>query len=158
MIELLVSLGVIATGILALLAVFVAGQKANAYGQNMARATNIARQIHELVRSQNLAFTTGTFPPTAASGLNSLDKVNFNASPPSQFESLLTSVEKVGEDLVDGAYEPSFFKRTIVTTRASSDPNSHLYNLLTMTVTIYWFEGGVERSVRMTSLLKRAGS
>lgn len=154
MIEVLVALGVIATGILALLSVFIAGQKANAYGQNMARATNVARQIHELVRSQGLAFRTGSFPPNAASGLNSTTKVNYNAGPPSQFATLATAVENQGEDLVDGTYDPSYFKRTIVSSRASTDPNSHLYNLLTMTVTIYWFEGGVERSVRMTSLLK----
>ena len=157
MIEVLVALGVIATGILGLLAVFVAGQKANVHGQNMSRATNIARQICELVRSRNLAFQ-GAIPPNAASGLNSTTKVNFNNSPPAQFTSLVTKVENPGEDLVDGEYDPEFFKRTIVTTRASSDSTSHLFNLLTMTVTIYWFEGGVERSLKMTTLLKQAES
>lgn len=154
MIEVLVALGVIATGLLGLMSVFIAGQKANTFGQNMARATNIARQIHEVVRSQGLAFNTGTFPPTAASGLNSTTRVNFNAAPPAQFAGLVTTVEAMGEDLVDGTYDPEFFKRTIVTSRASTDPNSHLYSMLTMTVTIYWIENGVERSVRMTSLLK----
>ncbi len=159
-------MGVIAVGMLALMSVFVAGQRANTYGANLSAATNRARQMMELVRSNGLAFNTGAIPPGPNSGLNDgTKKVALDSSPPTQFSTLFkyadatdptTGQESEGDS--SQALAVSRFKRNIVTTRASNDSKSYLYNLLQMKVTVYWEERGTERSVTVTSLLKQGGT
>jgi prepilin-type N-terminal cleavage/methylation domain-containing protein len=140
LVEVLFAIGVVGVGLLGLFSVFVTGMRANAYGRNTAEATNHARQILEIIRSRGLAFKTPTMPPNAASGFNDgTARVALNASPPLQLAMMPDSAQ---------------YQRTITTRRASDEVNSHLYDLLEITITVHWEERGTPRSVSVTGLLK----
>lgn len=140
LVEVLFAIGVVAIGLLALMSVFITGQRANTYGKNLSDATNHARQIMEIIRSRGLAFKTGQVPPNAASGFNDgTTRKALNATPPLQMAMMPD--------------EPRF-TRTITTVRASNQASSYLYSMLICTVTVYWEERGVIKSISISSLLK----
>lgn len=142
LVEILVALGVLAIGILGVTAVFIFGISSTEHGKNLSKATTYGRDILEIIRTHGLIPLAGTIPPPASSGLNDPPsaRVALNQSPHGSFAQAMPA-------------NTGFF-RNIKTERASTDPTSHLYNVYKVTVTIYWKEKGVERSMEMTAFAK----
>jgi type II secretory pathway pseudopilin PulG len=154
LIEVLFAIGVIAVGLLGLFSVFVSGTRASAFGANVSRATGYARDVLEIIRSRGLVFhygDAGGVPnlPPANSGLNDAPAVRrvLNATPPTENGGFAD----IGQD---NPGERAQFTRNILTERMTNDPTSHLASLFRVTVTIYWEERGVERSVRMVGVTR----
>jgi type II secretory pathway pseudopilin PulG len=171
-IEVLIAIGVVATGVLALMAVFITGSKSNQHGKDLSKAMFYARKISEIVRADGLAFVQATFPPNAASGLN--DPVGtfrpLIAEPPAnKFVGIRAPQLDVDPNtgvvtvVVDGLGDPvpdstdDKFERSIQMNRASNNANDYNYDLILMDVHVRWIGGkqgdGIRR-VKVTSLLK----
>jgi type II secretory pathway pseudopilin PulG len=154
MIEVLFAIGVIAVGLLGLFSVFISGTRASAFGANVSRATGYCRDVLEIVRSRGLVFHYGDTAgvpnlPPVDSGLNdaAATRTVLNATPPTQNGGF-------GDLGQDNLAERAQFTRNIRTERMTNDPNSHLVSLFRVTVTIYWEERGIERSVTMTGVTR----
>ena len=169
LIEVLIAIGVVATGVMALMAVFITGTRSNQHGQDLSRATFYARKVTEIIRANGLAFTTGTIPPNASSGIN--DPVGtfrpLNAEPAKFSNILLPKVDLDGNPILDAMGDPipdpadEKFERSIQIARASLAPSDYNYNILKMDVTIRWVGGKVgdgKRKVQISSMLKSGGS
>jgi len=62
LIEVLMSLAILSVAILGVLSAVAYGTRAGAYGQRVTEATNYARQISEIIRSEKLAWSNGGAP------------------------------------------------------------------------------------------------
>ncbi|MCA9778122.1 MAG: hypothetical protein KC800_15440 [Candidatus Eremiobacteraeota bacterium] len=167
MIEVLIAIGVVSTGILALLAVFVTGTRSNQHGEDLSKAVYYARRISEIVRANGLAFNEATIPPPQASGINDPAGVfkPLNSDPPIQLATI--RAPKLNRDTglpeLNGSGDPvpdpgdDKFERNIMIRRSNNSPADFRYNLLTMDVTVRWVggrSGDGMRHVKITSLLK----
>jgi type II secretory pathway pseudopilin PulG len=173
-IEVLVAIGVVATGILALVAVFITASQSNQHGKDLSKAVFYARKISEVIRANGLAFATPTIPPNAATGINDAvgtfkpvaDSTGTHAAllgairapklavdPDTGVVSVVT--DGLGDEVPDPADDK--FERSIQMVRASSSPADYDYNLILMDVHVRWVGGrhgdGIRR-VKVTSLLK----
>ena len=172
LVEVLIAIGVVATGMMALMAVFITGTRSNQHGQQLSRATYYARKISEIIRAERLAFNTGVIPPNAASGLNDpvgtfrpLDEPPTTA--PAAFTNLrmpkldpdgIAEVDGTGEPILDPADDK--FERSIQMTRRSTVATSYQFNLIEVDVTIRWQGGKVGdgmRKVTISSIVKAGG-
>ena len=138
MIELLTAVFVIAVGILGLFGALSYGLTASRSGELRSEAVGHATHLIELIRSRNLDFQGSPPPPPASSGIND------------------TPGTKRALDAAPFATEfpaGSPFQRSIQLTRegASGDYN---YEVMRITVTLYWQEQGGERNLRFEALHK----
>ncbi|MBI3927151.1 MAG: prepilin-type N-terminal cleavage/methylation domain-containing protein [Armatimonadetes bacterium] len=143
LIEILIAVAVLAIGILGTYSSFAWGTLSAHYGSEVSEATMYARQLMEIIRSQNLAFQDAPDLPDAASGLNDnpTDRVALNAVPHGSFGVLPADTR---------------FTRNIRVERLSSNVNDHRYNIFRVTVTIYWNRQGVEKEVKLMSYARSA--
>lgn len=159
LIEVLVAIGVVATGILALLAVFITGTRSNEHGEDLSRATFYARKVLEIIRSESLAYIAEpTIPPPTSSGVN--DGANtwraLNAAPV-HFSQIRALNDKGTVDVRDDKFE-----RNIRMRRASNVAADYNYRLVIVDVTIRWKSiksnvkgGSGHRQVKMSSIVKQ---
>ena len=162
LIEVLVAMGVMAVGILALMAVFITGTRSNQHGAELSRATYYARKIAEIIREDGLAFSTGTIPPNAASGLNNPvgTFVPLTAAPPANvfLNIRLPLLNDDGTARVDGTGNPVLdpgdnrYERSIQITRASNTATDYNFSILVMDVTVRWQGGKAGDGMRRVSL------
>ncbi len=151
-IEVIVAIGVVATGILGLLSVFIAGQQASTFGQNLSVATSYGRDVLEIIRSRGLCFQFGdtngvpNLPP-ANSGLNDgpAERRPLNTTPPLAFTDL--AVENVGQR--------TQFRRNITTVRVTNNATDYRSPLFQVTARIYWFDRGVEKDVKLVAVTRQ---
>lgn len=159
LVETMYAIAVIAIGLLGIMAIFIAGNRANTMGRHTAEAAGHAREILEIIRSRNLAFTSGlAYPPGPGTGLNDADGVKRDLN--EALPLALGTLENV-----------DMYKRHITTTKPSEDYLKENNKALYCTVTISWYdlplivdEGSpvssgkmIERTVSVSSLLVRAG-
>jgi len=166
-IEVLIAIGVVATGILALMAVFITGTRSNQHGEDLSKAVYYARRISEIVRANGLAFKEATIPPPQSSGINDPAGVfkPLNDDPPLQLANVrVPRIDpETGLPLIDAFGEPRLdpgddkFERNIMIRRLNNSSSDFRYNLLVMDVTVQWVggrSGDGMRHVKITSLLK----
>lgn len=153
--EVLIAIGVVATGILALLAVFVTGTRSNEHGEDLSRATFYARKILEIVRAESLAFTfEPTVPPPASSGLND-GTTTWRAlsANPVQFSQIRAKDPNGNLDVRDDK-----FQRNIQMRRASTNSADYNYNLIIVDARVRWKSiksGAGYRQVKVSSIVKQ---
>lgn len=159
LIEVLIAIGVVATGLLGLLSVFIAGQRATDFGANISVATGYCRDILEIVRAQGLVFNygdTGGIPnlPPADSGLNDGPSVrrDLNATPPIAFSSLVSDFSDLANENVG---DQTRFTRNITTERIATGPTDYRNPLFRVTARVYWMERGVERTVKLVAVARQ---
>ncbi len=151
-VEVIVAIGVVATGVLGLLSVFIAGQRASTMGQNLSVATGYSRDFLEIIRSRGLAFQfgeTGGTPnlPPATSGLNdgSASRKELHVTPPIAFNEV--AIENPGHR--------TQFKRNITTERVVNTASDYRSSMFRVTVRVFWFERGVEKVVKMVAITRQ---
>lgn len=174
-IEVLIAIGVVATGILALMAVFITGTRSNQHGENVSRAVFYGRKLSEVIRANGLAYSLvpGVVPPPASTRINDnpgeFRPLDENTNPPSPHMASirLPQLDVDGNPISDGMggikLDPADdkFERNIQMERASNTVGDYNYNLLRMKVTIRWVGGRTGdglRQVQVDSLLKPASS
>lgn len=167
LIEVLVAMGAVTVGVLALMAVFITGTRSNQHGADLSRATYYARKISETVRQDGLAFSFSTIPPDEASGLNdppNLFRALDDQPPANVFRNLrIPLLNEDGSPRLGQDQQPMFdpgdekFRRNIRIQRAHDSLSDYRYQLLWLDVTIRW-QGGKSgdglRRVQIRSLLK----
>lgn len=165
--EVLIAIGVVATGILALMAVFITGSRSNQHGEDLSKAVFYARKVTEVVRVNALAFTNLPGVPDAASGLNDpVGTFRPLTDAPIQFARIRTPklTEDAGGNIIvvtDGLGQAvpdvadDKFERSIqLNMRNTGDYDD---GLIDMDVTIRWVGGKTGdglRRVKLSSLLK----
>ncbi len=145
-VELAIAIVVLAVGILGVFASFAFGLQSTRFSGQMGRAIAWNRQLIEMIRVRNLAFTPGL--PTSASGLND--------PPLAQAGDAQTRFLSLNElnappflnDLPLG----TGFRRRIQIRRLSDDPGHHRYRIAEILVTVYWMDGGRLREVTLKAL------
>ncbi len=171
LVELVVSIGVVSIGLMALMAVLVASQRAAAHGATLSEATGHARHILELIRSDNeLAFPGGNSIdlPVGDTGLNDdlggrepweLTAADFNSLPlldtpvgvpPEQRG--LSGLRDPGAP--EAEWEGQRFRRTIQASRLSEETSTYRFGLRKFTVTVYWLDQGVLRSTSISGITR----
>lgn len=139
LLELLITTGVVALGLLALLSVLAFSAKASRTSEMASLAAGYSVHVIELIRSRNLDFSSGSVPPSRWSGLNDApeDRQDMNA-PPFQAD-----------------FEPELpFKRNISIERLG-EAGQYNQDVVNITVSIYWHENGEDRSVTFVATHKR---
>lgn len=155
LVEVLIAIGVVATGILALLAVFITGTRSNEHGEDLSRATFYARKVLEIVRSESLAYVAEpTIPPPVGSGLND-NAATWRAldAAPVQFSQIRTRNTNGSLDVRDNKFE-----RNIQMRRAGTSAADYNYNLVIIDVKIRWKSiksGSGHRQVKVSSIVKQ---
>jgi len=163
LIEVLIAIGVVSVGILALLAVFITGTRSNQHGQDLSRATFYARKITEIIRVQGMAAlgALGPIPPNASSGLNDADGVfrPLNDPPTGFFGQIyLPKLDNDGVVVLDGGnavpnLNDTKYERNIQISRASDEPSDYNFSLLSLSVTVRWRGGRSGDGFRQTNLV-----
>lgn len=167
LIEVLIAIGVIAVGVLALLAVFITGTRSNEHGAVLSDGIYYARKITEFVRANNLAFADpgGQVPPPASSNVNDPDGVwrALDASP--MFDIRRRVVDDDGVVVMEGGVEKLVagddkFERHIEMERASNNAADYNYNNVVVDVSIRWKDGKTTQGYHRVNLqtLVRQGS
>lgn len=138
LVEMLVGVAVIAMGLLGLVAALAYGVRASRSSELSSLAVGHAVHLIELIRSRNLDFGGYSVPPNSSSGINDPTGTRraLNAYPFST------------------DFEPSSFERHIEMTRVGTS-GDYLYDVMSIKVTVYWDEGGQERSVEFEALHKK---
>lgn len=150
LLELLIAMGVIAVGMSGVAAALIFGVTKSNYGSNIAVATHHARTLMEATLGRTLVSSDAfndpsTGLPKADSGLNDADDdppLALNAPPfedPKIHQSI--SPEELGQ-----------YTRKIQMTRRGAKGTVGEF-LVTMSVTIYWQDKGVQKSVTTTSVI-----
>ena len=138
--EVLISTAVLALAIMALFLVLTYSLRAVQVSSRQAEAMHHARRLIDLIRVRNLAFASFPAAPTEASGVNDAsDARPRRAAAP--FESDLPAGEG--------------FRRNLACERVGNDTSTYEYELMKITVTIFYTEGGHERQVAMQAVQAR---
>lgn len=155
----LIAIGVVATGILALLAVFITGTRSNEHGEDLSRATFYSRKILEIVRSESLAYIEEpTIPPSSTSGLNDgADTWRALDAAPVHF----SQIRALNDDGVVDTRDDKF-ERNIRMRRASNSAADYNYDLVVVDVTVRWkslqsnLKGATgHRQVKVSAIVKQ---
>lgn len=165
MAELMIAIAVLAIGLSGVAASLYFGfQKSNA-GDDLATAGQYSRMVIELIKGRNcldLAPKGGDGLPTAASGVNDTDAQAPRplADPPLQPDAFLAYTYA---DADDGGAETAAkgrtlsdlerYTRKVQVERLSNTAGTPEYGLVRLTVTVFWEEKGVDKSVSTTSLV-----
>ena len=139
LLEILITTGVVALGLLALMGVLAYATKASRTGELASLAMGHSIHCIELIRSRNLDFAGPSVPPPSYSGINDAPAVrkDMNAYPfNSDFDAGMA------------------FKRNISIKRQGTTGNYN-YDIAIIKVSIYWFENGGERSVTFEATHKK---
>jgi len=131
MVEVLVVIGVLAVGLLAISASVIYGLKANQHGARLTEAGAHGENLINRIRLQNLPFTAPINDAVSA-------RVPLNAPPFAAFFPANTP-----------------FTRSIQMQQLSGVPTNYQYDLSRVTVTLYWSERGVEQSMQLVTLHRR---
>lgn len=139
LLELLVTTGVIALGLLSLLGVLAFSAKASLSSEMASLAVSHCVHTVELIRSRNLDFADHPDLPNQFSGLNDPPHVRRELNdPPFQAD-----------------FEPDLpFKRNILIERVGAS-DSYNHDVVNITVSVFWPENNEERSVRFVASHKR---
>lgn len=138
--EVLISTAVLALAIMALFLVLTYSLRAVQVSSRQSEAMHHARHLIDLIRVRNLAFASFPAAPTEASGVNdAADARRPLAAAP--FEN----------DLPGG----DGFTRNLACERVGSDTSTYEYELVRITVTIFYTERGHERQVALQALQAR---
>jgi type II secretory pathway pseudopilin PulG len=139
LLEILITTGVVAMGLLALLGVLAFSVRSSRTGEVASLAMGHSIQMIELIRSRNLDFAGGVVPPAANSGIN---------DPPDQRRAL--DAYPFYND-----FDPDLpFRRNISIQRMGTSGN-YDYEILLITVSVFWQENGQERSVTFEATHKK---
>jgi hypothetical protein len=131
MVEILVVIGVLCVGLLAISAAVIYGLKAEQHGAPLTEAANHGENLVNRIRLQNIPFTAPiNDAPTA--------RVPLNAAP-------FTAFFPAGTP----------YTRSIQMQQLSLDPNNYQYDLSRVTVTLYWQERAGEQSLQLLSVHRR---
>lgn len=141
LLELLITTGVVALGLLALVGSLAFAARAARTGEMASLAMGHSIHIVELIRSRNLDFPSyGTVPPPNYSGIN---------DPPA-------ARKQLNEYPFHGDFPAETpFRRNISIKRQSNDSDDYNYNVVNITVSIYWQENGEDRSVTIEATHKK---
>jgi type II secretory pathway pseudopilin PulG len=147
LVELLIAIFVVSVGILGTLSALWYGIRSEKYSERRSVAIFQARELISQIRANNYPFN-----PTyiaAGSDLNDGDYDNdgddggaqrpFNHSPFSN----------------DFPNNPFNFQRRVEMKQLSNNPDSHLFNMAAIKVTVFWPEGGAEKRVTLWSYHRR---
>ncbi len=147
-VELAVAVVVLAVGILGVVASFTFGLQSTRFSGQMSRALAWNRQLIEMIRVRNLAFTPDIPPST--SGLND-GPAPSTGTDEARFRNL--------RDLNDAPFLNDLplgtgFKRRIQIRRLGSTSAADKYRqrIAEITVTVYWMDNGRLREVTMKAL------
>lgn len=171
LVELVVSIGVVSIGLMALMAVLVASQRAAAHGATLSEATGHARHILELIRSDNgLAYPGGNSIdlPVEDTGLNDdlggrepweLTAADFHDLPLLDKPVGVPTAQRGLSGLRDpgapeGEWEGQRFRRTITAARLSESTSDYRFGLRKFTVSVYWLDEGVLRSTSVSGVTR----
>lgn len=150
LLELLIAMGVIAVGMSGVAAALIFGVTKSNYGSNIAVATHHARTLMETTLGRTLvssdAFNdSATGLPRSDSGLNDTDGEAPRALNAPPFED-----PKIHQSI--SPEELGLYTRKIQMTRRGAKGTVGEF-LVTMSVTIYWQDKGVQKSVTTTSVI-----
>jgi len=142
-IEVLVAMAVLTIGILAVCSVFAMGLRAEGQGGRITEATNYARQLIDLMRVNNKAFSgTNGGVPDSSSGVN--DGASTRAA---------LDAPPFGNGLMPAG---TLYRRNIqVKTTGSGATGDYRNDLRQITVTVYWTDHGSERGITLLALARR---
>lgn len=142
--EVMIAILVIVIGLAGVTAALVYGIRNSTKGKYISESTQIARAIFEYTQSAGLVDTVdpGDPWPTADGGLNDApdERRRLNAAPFGGLAFLPQRVEK--------------YTRNVKVERVSADPNSHRYNLATVTVTVYWVDEHGEHKSEVVGVVR----
>ncbi len=145
-VELLIAVAVLAVGILGVFASFAFGLQSTRFSGQMSQAIAWNRQLIEMIRVRNLAFSPDI--PPSGSGLND-PALTSGVDPEATFRSLRDlNAPPFLNDLPLG----TGFKRRIQIRRLSPDANDYHNRIAEITVTVYWMDGGRLREVTLKAL------
>lgn len=147
LVELLIAIFVVSVGVLGTLSALWYGIRSERYAERRTEAVNICRELVNVIRTHGYA-RRGSIYMVPNSELNDGDYYDdsdddgvrhpFNAPP---FANLYPD-------------NPYNFERHVEMVMLSDDPNSHLYNLAGVKVTLLWDEGGSEKKMTLWSYQK----
>lgn len=166
MAELMIAIAVLAIGLSGVAASLYFGfQKSNA-GDDLATAGQYSRMVIELVKGQNLIDLSAPKGadglPLPTSGVNDTagEAPRALAAPPLLPDAFLaytySDSEDGGEEVAAKGRTLSDlerYTRKIQIERLSNDTDEPEYRLVRLTVTIYWEEKGVDKSVATTTII-----
>ena len=143
LVEVLVSLTLIAIALLGVMGAIAYGTKHSGSGEQLAEASHIARSMLTYIQESTLLDTVDGAEewPTADSGLND-DITIFR-----QLDD--TPLEPMG-------FQPNQlerFRRRVQSERVNDDPQNHRYKLGRVRVSVFWSSKQGERKVEMTGLV-----
>ena len=141
LLELLITTGVVALGLLALIGSLAFSAKASRTGEMASLAMGHSIHLIELIRSRNLDFPSyGPVPPPSSSGIN---------DPPAARKNL-------NDYPFFSDFDPDLpFRRNISIRRQSNNSDDYNYNVVNITVSVYWHENGEDRSVTFEATHKK---
>lgn len=138
--EVLISASVLAVGLLSLLVVVLHGLRAAQVASRQSESLHHARRLIELVRVRNLAFEQFPASPGAESGVGDAAGVRRSLDAP-----------PFAQDLPSG----TGLERHIACERVGAAATTYDYELMKVTVTIFYTERGHRRQVRLQALQAR---
>ena len=146
LIELLIATFVVSVGVLGTVSALWYGIRSERYSDRRAQAVYQAREMTNLIRTRNLPFLDDNLDP--GSDINDGDYDNdgddnavwkdFNAAP-----------------FADDFTNEFNFQRHIEMKTMSTDPNSHLSDLVAIKVILKWVEGSTEKEVKLWAYHRR---
>ncbi len=144
LIEVLIAIFVVSVGVLGTMSALWYGIRSERYSERRTAAVFVVREMLNQIRSQNLPFTTSTFP-AVGSELNdgSFDddsddsgpKRAFNAPPFANTTSFGNTTES--------------FQRRIEMKRLSTNENDYRSTIAAVKVSLFWNEGASEKKVTL---------
>ncbi len=142
--EVLIAVFVVSVGVLGSLSALWYGIRSERYSERRTSAVYVAREMINQIRSQNLPFTTSTFP-AVGSALNDGDidndgddggaRRNFNDPPFANSTSFGITSEN--------------FQRRIEMKRLSTNDDDFRSSIALVKVTLFWNEGASEKKVTL---------
>jgi prepilin-type N-terminal cleavage/methylation domain-containing protein len=138
--EVSISVALIAIGVLAAFSSFAFSLRSVADTRHRSEACNVAREIIEEIRSDNLPNWDARWPESDDSGLHDAAGVR-------------RALKAEPFDDVDG--DVRTYARNVNVRRLSSDPSDYRYSVASLTVDIFWNERGTERSVRVAAQFRQ---
>lgn len=139
LIEIGLAICVMSVGILGVLAAFSFALRSVDHAKYMSEALNAGRQIMEEIRAYNVPDWGSTWPTADSSGLFDAPDVRrpINAPP------------------FDSVHPADSFSRNVLLHRMSTVNSDYHFTMALITVTVYWKEAGVEKSIVLRSEFKQ---
>lgn len=142
LIEVVIAVIVLSIGVLGVMSAMTYSVSQQEHAEQVPVAAYYAQQMMEEIKARGL-HTTVSPPgaPGAATGVNSATKVAIDAVP---FNFLFNRLKDTNGDGVVSALDTTLnlerYQRSVVMTRLTTNSSNYRYNLMLVTITVYWKE------------------